>query len=72
MSSPRRRLVRPPPSPAPPASPSRQLLKLRTRLTQERDTLSRWMRRLKRAFHAMEKSQEKVARIERQIARLEE
>ncbi len=37
----------------------------------EQALLARWMGRLKRAFHAVEKSQAQVARLEREIARLE-
>jgi hypothetical protein len=54
MTAPRRRIVRP----AVPATPSpeRQLRvqKLRARLGRERAALTRWMARLKRAFHAFE------------------
>jgi hypothetical protein len=73
MSSPRRRLVRPAPIPAPTAPDRpRRLLKLRARLQREQATLSRWMSRLRRAFHAVEKQQLRVVRLEKQIARLEE
>jgi hypothetical protein len=37
-----------------------------------RATLARWMTRLKRTFHAVERSQRNVARIERLLARLED
>ena len=72
MTTPRRRIVRPVPVPTPP-SPERplQLHKLRGRLEQERATHARWMTRLKRAFHAVEKSQQRITRLERQIAPLE-
>jgi hypothetical protein len=46
--------------------------KLRVRLEQERRALGRWLTRLKRAFHAFEQHQRKVAQLERQIARLED
>jgi hypothetical protein len=73
MAVPRRRLVRPAPLPATPGPQiHQQLLKLRTRLEQERKTLTRWMTRLKRAFHSVEKSQAKLARIERLITKLED
>jgi hypothetical protein len=49
-----------------------QLLKLRPRLEAEHKTLNRWMSRLKRAFHAVEKSLQKLARLERHINRLED
>ena len=38
---------------------------------QSSDAESRWMSRLKRAFHAMEKLQTKIARLERQVEQLE-
>jgi hypothetical protein len=73
MSTPRRRLVRP----AVVGTTStqqrqRRAQQLRGRLSQDRMVLSRWMSRLKRAFHSMEKLQVRIARIERQITRLEE
>jgi hypothetical protein len=72
MTTPRRRLVRPaaPPAPRPPTD--RRTQKLRSRLEAERVTLARWMARLRRAFHAVEKSQRRVSRFERQIAQTEE
>jgi len=70
MSIPRRRILRPAPSPIP--SNHHQTQKLRSRLEKERASLARWMSRLRRAFHAVEKSQLRLGRIERQIARLED
>ncbi len=69
MSTPRRRLIRPH---QPPTEPDRQIQKLRSKVEAERNTLKRWMTRLKRAFHAVEKIQRRIIRIERQIARGEE
>ena len=70
-SSPRRRLVRP--TAEPPHSPCPlRLQKLRTRLGQERGTLTRWMARLRRAFHTHERTQQRIRRLERQLARFEE
>jgi hypothetical protein len=73
MSMPRRRIIRPVPAPMP-SSLERplRLQKLRGRLEQERAALARWMSRLKRAFHAVEKSQQRIARLERQITWREE
>jgi len=73
MSTPRRRIVRP----ARQAEPSvqqrqRRAQALRGRLASDRAALARWVSRLKRAFHAMERLQARVARSERQIAVLEE
>ena len=72
MSAPRRRLVRPAlvRAPAPP-QPDPRLQKLRSRLEAERAALARWMAKLRRAFHAVEKAQRKGAYLERQITRLE-
>jgi hypothetical protein len=73
MSTPRRRLIRPPASPATSILEYEPRLKrLRTRLTKERAALGRWTRRLKRAFHAVEKQQRCVCRLEREIANQEE
>ena len=71
MSTPRRRLVRPIPPPSRPDC-QRKVQKLRTRLEQDRAALARWMSRLKRAFHAVEKHQLRITRLERQITQLEE
>jgi hypothetical protein len=70
MAAPRRRLVRPPPAPVA-RSPDRplRLQKLRDRAEKERAALAHWMARLKRAFHAIEKGQRALARLERQLAR---
>ena len=70
MTATRRRIIRP----ARAASPERLLRveKLRTRLARERETQARWLARLRRAFHAVEKSDGCIRRIEQQIARLEE
>ena len=72
MSTARRRLVRPPAA-APASDPNRtrRLQRLRARLEKERAALARWMVRLKRSFHAMERLQRSAARVERQITTLE-
>lgn len=72
MTTPRRRLVRSASSTASPRPSNPRLPKLRSRLESERNALARWMRRLRRAFHAVEKQQLRVARLEQQIARMEE
>jgi hypothetical protein len=73
MSAPRRRLVRPAlPRAAAPPQPDPRLQKVRSRLGAERAALARWMAKLRRAFHAAEKGQRKVAYLERQITRLGE
>ena len=70
MATPRRQLLR-----SPLATGSSQPLrqqKLRARLTKEQAALARWATRLKRAFHATEKQNALIARLEKQIAKLEE
>src|SRR5436305_15072837 len=65
MSIPRRRLLRPAPADDTQAHQRKQ--KLRERLAREQQVLSRWMSRLRRAFHSVEKQQRTVARIERRL-----
>ena len=68
MAPPRRRIIRPDPSP--PLTDARRqqrLDKLRRRLERERKSLDRWMARLRRSFTAVEKQRRTVIRIERQI-----
>ena len=69
MTTPRRRLIRP----APPSQPdnSQQVQKLRAKLENERRGLARWLSRLRRAFTAMDKHSQRIARIERQITKLQ-
>lgn len=50
----------------------RQALRQQEVLAKERAGLARWMARLKRAFHTMEKSQARIARLERSLLRLEQ
>ena len=72
MNSPRRRLVRSTANAeADGAVQQRQLHRLRARLEQERLTLTRWVRRLKRAFHAFEKGIDRVSRLERKFVTLQ-
>lgn len=40
-----------------------------TKLVKEQAVFRRWMSRLKRAFHALEKSERRIARLEKRIAR---
>ena len=70
MTTVRRRVIRPSASSA--TSVSRRLPALRTKLEREQETLSRWMTRLKRAFHSVEKFQQRTSRLEKQIRTLEE
>ncbi len=67
----RRRVLRPVrPDPDDSQRQQKQATK-REQLRKEQQHLGRWMARLKRAFHAVEKQQRRVARIERQVAILE-
>jgi hypothetical protein len=72
MSIPRRQLIRPTPPPNDHAERDRLLHKLRGRLETERTSFARWMRRLKRSFHSVEKIEGRISRIEKTLARLEE
>jgi len=72
MSTPRRRLLRLAPLPdANGAYAQRQLSQYRSKLECERLVLTRWLRRLRRAFHTFEKSIARVTRLEQQLAKLE-
>ena len=70
MTTPRRRVLRPLRPHAGDCVRERKLAARRVRLTTEKQSLDRWMSRLKRAFHAVEKQQAKVARLERAIEQL--
>ena len=72
MSAPRRRLLRPSRPADPDPRRARQAQRRREQLAKERTSLMRWMARLKRAFHAMEKSQVRIARLERNLSRLDQ
>jgi hypothetical protein len=71
MTTPRRRLIRPTTSPTDPSQATIQLQRLRSKLDKDRKDLARWMARLKRAFTFVQKHQQRIARIERQITKLE-
>ena len=71
MTTPRRRIIRPEPT-HDHRPTDRQLQKIRTRLDSERHALARWMSKLRRAFHGVEKIQQRINRLERQIARKED
>ncbi len=69
----RRRILRFPDR-APPTDAQRphQLHKIRSRLDREQQRLARLMARLKRVFHAFEKSQRTVTRLQRQLQKFED
>jgi hypothetical protein len=71
-TTPRRRVLRPRRTPAENAARARKVATRRARLEKEQAGLSRWMTKLKRAFHAVEKHQKTVSRLEREIACLEQ
>ena len=71
MSAPRRRILRPLAQQPNPNNQAR-VQKLRARLERERVALLRWQARLKRAFNTVQKTQARITRIERQLARTEE
>lgn len=70
MSLPRRRIIRPAPTPTQTIDPSKQLERLRQRLQKECTALARWQSKLKRSFNAVAKCQRTIARIERQLNQL--
>jgi septal ring factor EnvC (AmiA/AmiB activator) len=72
MSTPRRRLIRPPEVPQANQQHQRKAQKLRERLAHERVALTRWQARLRRSFNAVEKAQKRIARLEKQLTNLEE
>lgn len=70
-TTPRRRVLRTAPTATDDTARLRKLGTRRIRLQAEQQVLTRWMPRLRRAFHAVEKQQQKISRLEREIARLE-
>jgi predicted nuclease with TOPRIM domain len=72
MSLPRRRILRPARPVPDDMRRHEKLLDRRSRLRNEQESVARWMKRLRRAFHAVEKNQARVCRLEREIARLEQ
>lgn len=70
MSVPRRRILRPPALRPDPNNHVR-VQKLRVRLEREQAALLRWQARLKRAFNTVQKTQARITRLERQLARLD-
>ena len=70
MTTPRRRVLRPVRPDVGDGARERKLAARRVRLAAEKQSLDRWMTRLKRAFHVVEKQQAKVARLERAVQQL--
>lgn len=71
MTVPRRRIIRPVPTEPHQGAGRRQIDRLRGRLDTERAALARWQTRMRRAFNACTKCQQRIARLERQLTRLE-
>ena len=69
MTTPRRRVLR---SPSPTQDPRllRRIERQREQIAAEHEALTRWMRKLKRAFHEVEKLQARIIRREKQLAKL--
>jgi hypothetical protein len=72
MTTLRRRILRPAPVVLPQPQSDRLFHKLLSQLEEERKSLARWMTRLKRAFHTVEKVQKRITRIEHQLAKRKE
>src|SRR5205823_7491389 len=74
----RKRTAMPREKPCPTATPNpalerrRRLQKLRSRLQAERAGWTRWMARLKRAFHAVVKIQDRVARDRKGVTKVKD
>jgi hypothetical protein len=66
MTRVRRRVLRATPPPAP-AATSRRAERWQRQLTADRQSLRRWMPRLKRAFRTVVQLQGRIARLERQL-----
>jgi hypothetical protein len=68
MSTPRRRIIRPSIDATSDNHDRQRLLeKQHQRLDSERAALARWMVKLRRAFHSVEKLQRSVTRLERKL-----
>ena len=68
MSQVRRRVLRSAPEPTVDATQSRRQDRQRQQLSADRQSLRRWMTRLKRAFNTVDRLHTRIARLERQLA----
>ncbi len=68
MTQVRRRVLRPLREPSVDPRQAARLESLRQKLDRERASLDRWMTKLKRAFHAVERGQLRAARLEKQLS----
>ncbi len=67
MNVPRRRVLRPLPLAAVNCRLSRRRLQQQAQLDAARRSLRRWMTRLRRAFHAVDRLQSRIDRLKRQL-----
>jgi len=68
MNQVRRRVLRSAPEPTVDATQSRRQDRQRQQLAADRQSLRRWMTRLKRAFNTVDRLHARIARLERQLA----
>ena len=68
MSTVRRRILRSQRAPTVDPRLTVRLERLSQKLERERAAHSRWMAKLKRAFHAMERGQRRISRLEKQLS----
>lgn len=68
MSQVRRRVLRPAPVTIVDAAELRRQERQRQQLTADRQSLRRWMTRLKRAFNTVDRLHARIARLERSLA----
>ena len=69
MSVPRRRIIRPPSSVLP--ENAEKIQRIRARLEREHLVFARWLSKLKRAFNVIQKTQQNIKRLERQLGQIE-
>ncbi len=69
-ATPRRRVLRPPPTTPVPPELDAQRTRLRSALALEQANVRRWLSRLKRAMNALQKHQAHVVRLERKLAQI--
>jgi primosomal protein N'' len=67
MTASRRRILRPAASQAADARRHAQRDKWVAKLAKDQQALQTWMRRLRRAFHAIERIQGRITRLQRQV-----
>ena len=68
MTTPRRQVIRPLPKVIRDCLDDTRMEKLLARIDKEQASCTRWMSRLRRAFHQVEKAQRRLARFNHQVA----